>query len=83
MTTSQSFGEKAPGAGGAVWVRAARAVIRAFRHLHGEQVLMWECWWRASRAPVDRPGPLAWQPSLDGTRLTGSYLPAPGDGQPL
>jgi hypothetical protein len=38
---------------------------------------MWECMWRASRVPADRAGPLAWEPSLDGPRLTGSHLPAP------
>ena len=40
---------------------------------------MWELWWLTSRVPVDRPGPLAWTPSLDGWRLVGSYLPGSGD----
>jgi hypothetical protein len=50
-------------------------VARAVRAAHEEQVRMWELWWLTSRVAVDRDGPLAWTPSLDGWRLTGSYLP--------
>lgn len=56
--------------------RAARHATRALRVMHEEQLFMWECWWRAGRAPVDQAGPLAWSPGLDGPRLTGSNLPA-------
>jgi hypothetical protein len=38
---------------------------------------MWELSWQSSRAAVDRAGPLAWTPTLDGPRLTGSHLPIP------
>jgi len=48
------------------------AVLRA---IHDEQVLMWELFWQSSRVAVDRPGPLAWQASLDGPQLIGSDLP--------
>lgn len=37
---------------------------------------MWEPAWQSSRVPVDRAGPLAWTPSLDGPRLTGRHLPS-------
>jgi hypothetical protein len=40
---------------------------------------MWELFLRANRAPVDRAGPLAWTPSLNGPRLTGSHLHIPDD----
>jgi hypothetical protein len=40
---------------------------------------MWELFWHAGRVPVDQTGPLAWIPSLDGPRLTGSHLRGPGD----
>ena len=40
---------------------------------------MWELFLRANRAPVDRAGPLAWTPSLDGPQLTGSHLHIPDD----
>jgi hypothetical protein len=40
---------------------------------------MWELFWSANRVPVDRAGPLAWTPSLDGSRLTGSHLRIPDD----
>jgi hypothetical protein len=40
---------------------------------------MWELLWPSSRVPVDRADPLAWTPSLDGPRLTGSHLSIPGD----
>lgn len=69
----------------ALWRLVPRAA-RALRAVHDEQVRMWELWWLTSRVAVDRDGPLAWTPSLDGWRLTGSYLPGPGDargaGQP-
>jgi hypothetical protein len=60
----------------ACW-RAACHVAAGLRDLHHEQVHAWECICRASRAPVDRPGPLTWIPSLDGPRLVGTRLPAP------
>lgn len=56
-----------------VW-RTARRAAGALRAIHDEQVLMWELFWQSSRVPVDRAGPLAWTPSLDGPRLTGSHL---------
>jgi len=62
----------------ACW-RAACHVAAVLRNLHREQVYAWECTCRASRAPVDRPGPLIWIPSLDGPRLVGTRLPAPDD----
>jgi hypothetical protein len=67
-----------PTPGSALW-RAVRCAARAVRAAHDEQVRMWELWWLTSRAAVDRPGPLAWTPSLDGWRLVGSYLPDSGD----
>ena len=63
----------------AVW-RAARQAAAALRAIHDEQVLMWELFCQSSRVAVERTGPLAWTPSLDGPRLTGSRLPVPGDG---
>jgi hypothetical protein len=62
----------------AAW-RTARRAAAALRAIHDEQVLMWELSWQSSRIPVDWPGALAWTPSLDGPRLTGSHPPAPGD----
>ena len=62
----------------AVW-RAARQVAAALRAIHDEQVLMWELFCQSSRVAIERTGPLAWTPSLDGSRLTGSHLPVPGD----
>ena len=59
------------------YAAAARRAVAALRALHDEQVLMWELFWQSNRAPVDRSGPLAWTPSLDGPRLTGSHLPVP------
>ena len=64
--------------GAALW-RATRRAARALRAVHDEQVLMWELLWQASRVPGDQAGPLAWTSSLDGPRLTGSYLPTPAD----
>jgi hypothetical protein len=66
---------------GATWWRAVCRAAAALRAIHDEQVLMWELVWRSSRAPVDRAGPLAWTPSLDGPRLTGRHLPSPGEPQ--
>ena len=40
---------------------------------------MWELFCQSSRVAIERTGPLAWTPSLDGRRLTGSHLPVPGD----
>jgi hypothetical protein len=51
---------------GATVRRAARRAAAALRAIHDEQVLMWELAWQSSRVPVDRAGPLAWTPSLDG-----------------
>ena len=62
----------------AVW-RAARRAAAALRAVHDEQVLMWELSCQSSRVAIERTGPLAWTPSLDGSRLTGSHLPIPGD----
>jgi hypothetical protein len=60
-------------------VAAARRTATALRAIHDEEVLMWELFWQSSRVAVDRTGPLAWAPSLDRPRLTGSHLPVPGD----
>jgi len=64
---------------GAVLWRAARRAAVALRVIHCEQVFMWELFWQGSRVPVSRAGPLAWVPSLDGSRLTGNRLPASGE----
>lgn len=77
MTGNRYSPAEHPGARGLVLWRAAGAVARALRHIHHEQVVMRDCWRRAGRVPVDRAGPLAWEPSLDGLRLTGCHLPAP------
>jgi hypothetical protein len=77
MTASQHSRGTPPGARGPALWRAARAAVRALQHVNSEQVFMWECLWRASRVPAARAGPLAWEPSLEGPRLTGSHLPAP------
>ena len=66
---------------GAAGRRAARRAAAVLRAIHDEQVLMWERFWQSSRVPVDRAGPLAWTPSLDGPRLTGRHLPSPGEPQ--
>ena len=63
-----------------LWRAACRAAA-TLRAIHDEQVLMWELVWQSSRVPVDRAGPLAWTPSLDGPRLTGRHLPGPGEPQ--
>ena len=74
MTTGQPIRRQAA----SVW-RTARRVAGVLRAIHDEQVLMWELSWSANRVPVDRAGPLAWTPSLDGSRLTGSHLRIPDD----
>ena len=66
---------------GATLRRAACRDAAALRAIHDEQVLMWELIWQSSRVPVDRAGPLAWTPSLDGPRLTGRHLPSPDEPQ--
>ena len=47
--------------GATLW-RAACRVAAALRAIHDEQVLMWELFLQSSRVPVDRAGPLAWNP---------------------
>ncbi len=74
MTAAQSTQRH----GAALWRAACRAAA-ALRSIHHEQVLMWELSWQSSRVPVDRAGPLAWTPSLDGPQLTGRHLPSPGE----
>jgi len=71
MTVSQPAHHRAE----AAWLTVRRAAA-ALRAIHDEQVLRWDLFWQSSRAPVDRPGPLAWTPSLDRPRLTGSHLPS-------
>jgi len=68
MTTLHTRGRPFDVRRSALW-RAARATARALRHIHDEQMYMWECILQASRVPVDQPGPLAWEPSLDGAHL--------------
>jgi hypothetical protein len=78
MTASQPIRRRAA----SVW-RTARRAAGVLRAVHDEQVLVWELFLTANRVPVDRAGPLAWTPSLDGPRLTGSHLHIPdetGDG---
>jgi hypothetical protein len=64
------------------WVRrrlwlAVRTAIRMVRTANDEQVHMWERLVLTSRAmPATVTGPLRWVPSLEGTRLVGSHLPA-------
>ena len=74
MTTSHPARRHAA----ALW-RTARRAAAAVRALDDEQMLMWELICQSSRVPVDRAGPLAWTPGLDGHRLTGSHLPATDD----
>jgi len=74
MTASQPIVAQAA----SVW-RTARRAARALRAVHDEQVLVWELFSSANRVSVDRAGPLAWTPSLDGPRLTGSHLHSPDD----
>jgi hypothetical protein len=74
MTASQPIGRQAA----SVW-RPARRAATALRAIHDEQILAWELFCQSGRVPVDRAGPLAWTPSLDGLRLTGSHLHIPDD----
>jgi hypothetical protein len=74
VTATQST--QRPGA--TLWRAACRAAA-ALRAIYDEQILMWELVWPSSRVPVDRAGPLAWTPSLEGPRLTGRHLPSPGE----
>ena len=74
MTASQPIRRQAASA----W-RTARRAAGALRAINDEQVLMWELFWSANRVPDDRTGPLAWTPSLDGPRLTGSHLRIPNN----
>ncbi len=76
MTATQSTQRR----GATLWRAACRAAA-ALRAIHDEQVLIGELRWQSSRAPVDRAGPLAWTPSLDGPRLTGRHLPSPDESQ--
>jgi hypothetical protein len=76
MTATQSTQRR----GATLWRAACRAAA-AMRAIHDEQVLMWELVWQSSRVPVDRAGPLAWTPSLDGPGLTGHHLPGPDEPQ--
>jgi hypothetical protein len=76
MTATQSLRRH----GATLWRATCRAAA-ALRAIHDEQVLMWELVWQSSRVPVDRAGPLAWTPSLDGPRLTGRHLPSPDEPQ--
>ncbi len=82
MTGSRHSRAEHSSACGLVLWRAVGAVARALRHIHHEQVVMWDCWLRVNRVPVDRAGPLAWEPSLDGPRLIGCSLPASGTSGP-
>ena len=60
--------------------RALRRCGRAVRDLNGDLVQASECYRLSARVPPPRSGPMAWVPSLDGYRLTGSHLPGPGQG---
>ena len=60
-----------------VW-RAVRCAAAALWALQEEQSRMWDAWWQANRATVPDSGPLTWVLTLDGHRLSGSHLPAPG-----
>jgi len=82
MIVSRHSPANSPGGRRPVLWRVVGAVARALRHVHREQVLMWDCWSRANRAPVHRDGPLAWEPTLDGPRLIGRHLPAPDNANP-
>jgi len=72
----KAAGDMMAWAGRCLWL-AVRAVIRAGRMAHDEQVRMWECVLLTSgAAPLTAAGPLRWVRSLDGYRLDGSHLPA-------
>jgi len=63
-----------------LWL-AVRAVSRVVRMAHDQQVQMWECLLLTSKVvPLTATGPLRWVQSLDGYRLVGSHVPAPGPG---
>jgi hypothetical protein len=64
---------------GATLRRVACRGAAAPRTSPGEQVLATALLWPSSRVPVDRPGPPAWTPNLDGPRLTSRHLPSPGE----
>lgn len=51
MTVSQR--PRRASSGSPVW-RALGLPARALRHLHNEQMLMWEGFWRSCRAPQPR-----------------------------
>jgi hypothetical protein len=74
MTATQSTQRH----GATLWRAACRAAA-ALRAIHDEQVRAWDLLWQSSRAPVDRAGPLAWTPSLDGPRLIGRHLAGPDE----
>ena len=76
MTATQSIQRH-----GATLRRAACRAAAALRAIHHEQDRMWELVWQSSRVPVDRAGPLAWTPGLDGPRLNGNQLPDFGEPQ--
>jgi hypothetical protein len=57
--------------------RAIRRSGRAVRDLHRDLVQAAECVSLSGRVAVPRTGPMAWTRSIDGYRLTGSYLPEP------
>jgi hypothetical protein len=57
--------------------RTIRRSGGAVRDLHRDLVQAAECWSMSGRAAVSRTGPMAWTRSIDGYRLTGSYLPEP------
>ena len=61
-----------------VWAAVRRAAALLLT-VHGEQARMWEIWWQSNRANVPDSGPLTWVLTLDGYRLAGGHLPAPGD----
>lgn len=62
--------------GRGLW-RAIQRSGGAVRDLHGDLVQAAECFSLSGRAAVPRTGPMAWTRSIDGYRLTGSYLPEP------
>lgn len=57
--------------------RAIRRSGGAVRDLHGDLMQAAECIWLSGRVAVPRTGPMVWTRSIDGYRLTGSYLPEP------
>src|SRR5262244_3825364 len=63
MIVSRHSPANSPGGRRPVLWRVVGAVARALRHVHREQMLMWDCWSRSGRVPVHRDGPLAWEPT--------------------